>query len=934
MSLTLDDQLNGINYTSKDRGLPFLELLKYVNLKDNNGYFHSNDQSFWTFYQVNGIDDSLYTESNKFTIAKKVHNIFMDLLPGCGFAYYRFTNSDIRPKTQKFRNSSKDDLYGKKITSAISNHQNTASKDHHGFEYNVTRSDLNHAIDEESKVFHEKLGITGTSAEHDISRGFKPTNTTHLIGIRWTPKAIGSHQKIKGIIDDFKCLIGLNDSVKLEQERYIYLAKMYISMKNKVAQGINNSGLEYKEYNGQDMVNFLYTVLNPIRSQTTPPPYFEKDKTIADIVKEQSSDELSTTTSIKDKILKSSFDVIPSGLDIHTPNKDTYHYRSITTREFKTTKTPDFINSNFMRGLEGDGIISMHCEFETSDFLRYILNLKIQQQDMALKIATTPILSMFSNTETQKNKINDLLYIKSVTDAEKQTNRQLKSNVMFAYTAGGTDIDEINGRLEKAQRQFDNEGIIESENGSAIVHHLLPGNFRKAAAKKLDRSIPMLSGEYAQMLPIFVSFMGSKSDAILVNNRDGDPIFIDLYNESDTRTGHSLVVGTTGSGKSFTFNYILMNLARRYEIKAWILDKGGSFRRSIAALGGEYQELNTGKIQNKPITCINPFSMTSISQTIDFRAGHIKDTIDVISSVLSGVSLDLGESNLVFSAAKQYLNELGDKEGKFSDYFKFLRKEKNKSADGDLIADRFGSIYGDGQWAKLFDGYSTLNWSADVIGFDIAACEDSILPVLMHMLFANISDYCMFKLPRNVRKLIVIDEAWKALSAKGIVPKVSGYYRELRKFFGACILISQTVVEFIKLIENDSSEDGDGILANTSHYFFMAVGEPDYAAAKEYLGFQPYEINAWKNICSAVPYYAEVFYRRRLNNDQYASGIFRIYCPPLLYWLSTSTAVEVAKSAELELELLKDSDVSPREALILASEELSNKYPYGLRGAA
>jgi len=934
MTLTLDDQLNSMNYSSQDKGLPFLELLKYVELNKDNGYFHSNDKSFWTFYQVNGIDDSLYSENNKFVVAEKIHNIFLDLLPGCGFAYYRYTNSDIRTQIGKFEQSSKVDLYGEKITSSISNHQSKASSDHHGFEYNVSRNNLEKAIDQENKLLHQTLGISGTSINREISRGFKPSHTTHLIGIRWTPKLLGSDKRLKNLVEDFKCMIGLNSHSEMEKQKYIQFAKLFLSMKKKITQGLLNAGLDYKEYTGQDMVNFMYMLLNPIRSKITPPPAFEKNKTISQIIKDQQSSNDLDKNSIKESILKSSFDVVPSGLDIHTPNRETYFYRTITTSQYKEVKTPDFINSKFMKGLEGDGLIAMHSEFETSDFLRVLLNLKLSQQEMALNIANAPLLSIFSNTETAKSKITDLRYIKSVTDSDKQTNRQLKSNVIFAYTAGGTDLDDINARLEKAQTQFDNQGVIETENGSAVVHHLLPGNFRQVASKKLNRSVPMLSGDYAQMLPIFVSFMGSKSDAILVNNRDGDPIFIDLFNENDTRTGHSLVVGATGTGKSFTFNYILMNLARRYEIKAWILDKGGSFRRSIAALGGEYQELNTGKIQNLPITCINPFSMTTVDQDLSTRAGHIKDTIDVISSVLSGACLTLGESNLIFSAAKKYLITLDDKEGKFSEYFEYLRKEKDKSADGDELADRFGSIYGEGQWARLFDGYSTLNWRADVIGFDIAACEDSILPVLMHMLFANISDYCIFKLPRNVRRLIVIDEAWKALSAKGIVPKVSGYYRELRKFFGACILISQTVIEFIKLIENDSSEDGDGILANTSHYFFMAVSPADYEAANVHLGFKSYEINAWRDIRSAVPYYAEVFYRRRLTNDQYSSGIFRIYCPPLLYWLSTSTAREVAKSTEIELQILEETDVSPREALILASEQLSKQHPYGLRGAA
>ena len=168
------------------------------------------------------------------------------------------------------------------------------------------------------------------------------------------------------------------------------------------------------------------------------------------------------------------------------------------------------------------------------------------------------------------------------------------------------------------------------------------------------------------------------------------------------------------------------------------------------------------------------------------------------------------------------------------------------------------------------------------------------------------------------------------MSAKGIVSKVSSDYRELRKYNGACVLISQTIIEFIGLIDSDSDEDGDGIMANTNHFFLMPVDTEDYKQAKLRLGFKDHEIAAWLTLKSAVPYYAEVFYRRKRVDDRYYSGIFRIYSPPLLYWLSTSDATEVQMSDVRERELTTKNKLSERDAILRASKELSEKHAYGL----
>lgn len=930
---TVKQYSNDLGYESDARGLEFLQLLSYIQLNETRGYFHSIDGSYWSFFQVSGLDDTLFSQEDKYGVSLRFNKSFLDLIPGSGVGYFKFTNTDIRSRTSRFIESSKDDKYSHLVTKAISNHQFSAAHSEHGFEYNVSREAIEHAMEEEDKRYSDAVGGAGSSTSRAIRRGFKPTNSVHIIGIRWTPKAIGSDKIIKNIVEELKAAIGVTDPNELYKQKYIGLARQFVAAKDKFVQNLSSTGMAIKECNGQDLVDVLYSFMNPIRCKDVPPPRYKNRMTIKDILHHNIDIRKEHDNNLNAHPIKSAFTVKPEGIDIHTPGEPDYYYRTVSCTDFEPGHKPDYIASEFLGDIEGDGLVSMHAEFENSSVLLMTLNFLIGQEELKKNVMSSRLLSIFSDQEKLDQKIYQLKNIKKITNTDDDRLKQIKANISFSYTAGGTNLSEIKNRLKTAETAFDNNGVVEDVNGSAIIHSFLPGNFRDSTAKKLARQRPALSGDYALMIPCFVSFIGANSDAILVNNRDGDPIYIDLFNDKDTKTGHSLVVGATGTGKSFTFIYLLFNLARKYKLKAWILDKGGSFRRPISALGGEYQQLNTGGIKDKPITCINPFAMVSDENVdTDKAATHIKNTIDVLLEVLDNQTLTAAEGHIVYQACIEYVNTLNSgEEGNLTDYFEnHLRKQKNSAANGNELADRLGAIYGKGQYAKLFDGASTLDWSSNIIGFDIAAADNKILPAILNMLFGDITDTCTLKLPLEVVKLIIIDEAWAALSKKGIISVVSGYYRELRKFRGACVLISQTILEFVKMVSLDSSEDTDGILANVNHFFLMAVSEQDYIEAEKELGFRPYEIAAWKTLQSAVPFYAEVFYRRRATNDQYYSGIFRIYSPPLLYWLSTTKAQESQASANLEKRLVEEKNISPKEAVLMASEQLARKYPYGL----
>ena len=53
-------------------------------------------------------------------------------------------------------------------------------------------------------------------------------------------------------------------------------------------------------------------------------------------------------------------------------------------------------------------------------------------------------------------------------------------------------------------------------------------------------------------------------------------------------------------------------------------------------------------------------------------------------------------------------------------------------------------------------------------------------------------------------------------------------------------------MNLIKAETSGGGDSQDGILENTSHYFFLACSESDYRVAKEELAFTDEEIDLWR----------------------------------------------------------------------------------------
>ena len=139
---------------------------------------------------------------------------------------------------------------------------------------------------------------------------------------------------------------------------------------------------------------------------------------------------------------------------------------------------------------------------------------------------------------------------------------------------------------------YDAKLIREGYGQLAQWFNRMPGQPRSRQLRKVLVS----AGAAASLAPLFGPPRGAKRSAHLdapalttLPNALADPRTITTFSAGDV--GHTLILGATGAGKSFTLNFLLVQ-SLQYQPRVLILDLGGSYRWLTRFLGGGYLELS------------------------------------------------------------------------------------------------------------------------------------------------------------------------------------------------------------------------------------------------------------------------------------------------------------------------------------------------------
>jgi len=385
-----------------------------------------------------------------------------------------------------------------------------------------------------------------------------------------------------------------------------------------------------------------------------------------------------------------------------------------------------------------------------------------------------------------------------------------------------------------------------------------------------------------------------------------------LHDQKNLNNYNCIIIGTSGTGKSFLASTIMAQL-QRSNARIIGIDLGGSYRGLCEALQGSYVTMDI----DMPNQRINPLYIPP-NQTVE--SSDIERMLLFIEKlVIDPTSGQQRLSKMVLGDLEEALRQLiQSAEGKeiFLNQFQYLVAKSFNKDVGKMLQPWVGR----GMYARLFDGTSQIDFDNPFTIFDLSLVKDNrdIAPLALMGIMNGINAMAN-KYPRQP-KLLLIDEAWFMLQDPIIRRFVAECFRTFRKTGTGIIGISQGIEEWTNL-----GEEKAAILNNTHTYIILKQSSTSaVASATVELNLNAQE-SGLLGVLATVPGEFSQGLLHQQRADGTVDSVVIVNRPtPLLYAMSTTN-----KRDKDMMQSYRDEGLSTVEAIVRFSKE----YPRGtMRG--
>ena len=291
---------------------------------------------------------------------------------------------------------------------------------------------------------------------------------------------------------------------------------------------------------------------------------------------------------------------------------------------------------------------------------------------------------------------------------------------------------------------------------------------------------------------------------IYYTDRQGVPVAIDLTGkegkEKITDNSNFFCLGPSGSGKSFHMNSVVRQMWEQ-NTDIVLVDTGNSYEGLCEYVGGKYISYT----DEHPIT-MNPFRIKREEYNIE-KIGFLKNLIMLIWKGTQG-TVTKTEDKLIEQAITEYFAAHFD--GKidnlcFNTFYEFSVKRlpeicnENSLAGIDLSAYNYlmKEFYKGGNHdVTLNEDLDTSLFDETFIVFEIDSIKDDAL--LFPLVTLIIMDLFIQKMRiKKNRKILVIEEAWKAIASPMMAEYIKYLYKTARKFWASVGVVTQEIQDIV-----------------------------------------------------------------------------------------------------------------------------------------
>lgn len=484
-----------------------------------------------------------------------------------------------------------------------------------------------------------------------------------------------------------------------------------------------------------------------------------------------------------------------------------------------------------------------------------------------------------SRLATQDNQLR-ALEIEEFTAEVRAENKQiigLHLSVLVWETSDNTRKENIERTMAAFRYMFGTESVVESHLSLPLYFGLLPGN----AYQIPDRWLTTTSDRGVCYMHWTATYKNGNIGEYFCD-RNRNLLQVNLFN-TDLDNQNAIVIGPSGSGKSYTFGYIVV---QRHERKARqiLIDIGGTYRNVVQSLNGvDFENTYFEYDPENPIE-FNPFL---VPRSADGRQWVYNDEKINFHLALLAVLWKGGTDSAPLNKSERailsrfliqyykYLNEEGnpgqanEEMPGMASFVRFVRSfDANMQGDPETPDDRqemrsqykkdmnyfdihqfflvLAQFIEGGRYEKVLNARQDVELSEHrLICFDLAKVKsDPDLYPVVAMLITELSLDLFRKFPDDI-KYIALDEAWAMLSGGVMEDFIVSMYRTIRKTNGSITIITQGIGEILE------SRIGYALINNSSTKIILRHSNPDsLAKLQKPLGFTNHEMDLIKSVRS------------------------------------------------------------------------------------
>lgn len=396
--------------------------------------------------------------------------------------------------------------------------------------------------------------------------------------------------------------------------------------------------------------------------------------------------------------------------------------------------------------------------------------------------------------------------IKRVQEVIARENKQLVYTHynLIVTVSPDTDIQKCTNHLENA---FGRMGIHISKrayNQLELFVNSFPGN---CYGMNDDYDRFMTLGDAATCLMYKEKIVHSEDTPFKVyyTDRQGVPVAIDISGKEGrnklTDNSNFFVLGPSGSGKSFYVNSMVRQ-AHEQDTDIVLVDTGNSYEGLCEYFGGKFISYT----EEHPIT-MNPFKIRREEWNIE-KLGFLKNLVMLIWKGSQG-TVSKTEDRMIEQVINEYYDAYFTTKRVsnlcFNTFYEFSTERLPKICEENGLHGIDLSSYnyllkdfykGGSHEVTLNENMDSSLFDETFIVFEIDSIKDD--PLLFPLVTLIIMDVFLQKMRiKKNRKMLIIEEAWKAIASPMMAEYIKYLYKTARKFWASVGVVTQEIQDII-----------------------------------------------------------------------------------------------------------------------------------------